>query len=83
MGESNVQHDQGKGYQQQPITFRRVSQSGQVEIKIEYLYTIPNTYNLVLNGAWHCSTVGLVEIIGHWIMSILTTFDGLFDLVFI
>ena len=28
-------------------TFRRVCQSGQVEIKIEYLYTIPNTYNLV------------------------------------
>ena len=54
-----VQHDQGEGYQQ-PLTFRRVSQSGQVEIKIEYLYPIPNTYNLVLNGAWHCSTVGLV-----------------------
>ena len=34
---------------QQPTTFRRVSQSGQVEIKIEYLYPIPNTYNL--NGA--------------------------------
>ena len=33
-----VQHDQGEGYQQ-PITFRRVSQSGQVEIKIEYLIT--------------------------------------------
>ena len=31
-----------------------------MEIKIEYLYPIPNTYNLVLNGAWHCSTVGLV-----------------------
>ena len=30
-----------------------------MEIKIEYLYSIPNTYNLVLNGAWHCSTVGL------------------------
>ena len=37
-----VQHDQGEGYQQ-PITFRRVSQSGQVEIKIEYLYPIPTT----------------------------------------
>ncbi len=24
-----------------------MSQSGQLEIKIEYLYTIPNTYNLV------------------------------------
>ena len=37
----------------------RVCQSGQVEIKIEYLYPIPipNTYNLVLNVAWHCSTV--------------------------
>ncbi len=31
-----------------------------MEIKIEYLYTIPNTYNLVLNGAGHCSTAGLV-----------------------
>ena len=31
--------------------FRRVSQSGQVEIKLEYLYTITNTYNLVLNKA--------------------------------
>ena len=45
-----VHHDQGEGYQQ-PITFSRVSQSGQVEIKIEYLYPIPNTYNLVLNVA--------------------------------
>ena len=25
-----------------------------------YLYPIPTTYNLVLNVAWHCSTVGLV-----------------------
>ena len=31
-----VQHDQGEGYQQ-PLTFRRLSQSGQVELKIEYL----------------------------------------------
>ena len=30
-----------------------------MEIKLEYLDTIPNTYNLVLNGAWHCSTIGL------------------------
>ena len=43
---ARVQHVQGEDYQQ-PITFRRVSQSGQLEIKIEYLYTIPNTYNLV------------------------------------
>ena len=34
------QHDQGEGYQQ-PITFRRMSQSGQVEIKIEYLIPTP------------------------------------------
>ena len=34
-----------------------------MEIWIEYLYTIPNTYNLVLNGAWQCSTVGLVIVI--------------------
>ena len=43
-------------------TFRRVSQSGQVEIKIGYLYSYtlyPNTYNLVY-GAWQCSTIGLV-----------------------
>ena len=33
--------------------------SGQVEINIEYLYPIPNTY-IVLNGAWHCSTVDLI-----------------------
>ena len=45
-----VQHDQGEGYQK-PITFRRVCQSGQVDIKIEYLYPIPNTYNLVLDFA--------------------------------
>ena len=45
-----VQHDQGEGYQQ-PITFRVVSQSSKVEIKIEYLNPVPNTYNLVLNGA--------------------------------
>ena len=38
----------------------RVSQSGQVEMKIGYLYSIYNTYNLVLKWAWHCSTVGLV-----------------------
>ena len=37
-----VQHDQGEGYQQ-PLTFRRVSQSGQVELKIEYLYLQPCT----------------------------------------
>ena len=55
-----VQHDQGEGCQQ-PITFRRVSQSGQMEIKIQYLYPITNTCNLILNGAWHCSTVGLVN----------------------
>ena len=36
-----VHHDQGEVYQK-PITFRRVSQSGQVEIKIECLYHIPN-----------------------------------------
>ena len=36
-----VQHDQGEVYQK-PITFRRVSQSGQVEIKIGYL----NSYTL-------------------------------------
>ena len=47
LGESNMIKE---GYQQ-PITFRRVSQSCQVEIKIEYLYPIPYTYNLVLNGA--------------------------------
>ena len=40
-----VQHDQ------QPITFRRVSQSDHVEIKIEYLYPIPKSYNLVPNRA--------------------------------
>ena len=45
---------------EKPKPFRQVSQSGQAEIKIEYLYPIPNTYNLVLNGAWHCSTMGLV-----------------------
>ena len=58
------QHDQGEGYQQ-PITFRRVNQSGLVEIKIGYLYpipNIPNTCNLVLNGARHCSTVGLISL---------------------
>ena len=33
------------------LGIRRVGQSGQVEIKIEYLYPVPNTYNLVLNGA--------------------------------
>ena len=48
-GQRQYQHG-GEGYQQ-PKTFRRVSQSGQVEIKIEYLYPIPNTCNLVLNGA--------------------------------
>ena len=37
-----VQHDQGEGYQQ-PLTFWRVSQSGQVELKIEYLYPISYT----------------------------------------
>ena len=37
-----VQHDGGEGYQK-PITFRRVCQSGQVEIKIEYLDPIPFT----------------------------------------
>ena len=37
-----VQHDQGEEYQQ-PITFRRISQSGQVEINIKYLYLIPTT----------------------------------------
>ncbi len=43
-----VQHYQGEGYQQ-PMPFRRESQSGQLEIKIEYLYSILNTsYNLVL-----------------------------------
>ena len=36
---------------EKPKPFRQVSQSGQAEIKIEYLYPIPNTYNLVLNGA--------------------------------
>ena len=30
------------------------------QLKIEYLNSIPNTYNLVLNRAWQCSTVGLV-----------------------
>ena len=38
-----AQHDQEEGYKQ-PITFRRVSQSGHVEIKIEYQYTIPTTF---------------------------------------
>ena len=46
-----VQHDQGEVYQK-PKTFSRVSQSGQVEIKIGYLYCQflypkPKTYNLV------------------------------------
>ncbi len=41
-----VQDDQREGYQQ-PLTFRRVSQSGQVELKIEYLYLhIPTTLYL-------------------------------------
>ena len=40
----DVQHDEGEGYQK-PITFRRVSQSGQVEIKIGYLYSY--TLNLI------------------------------------
>ena len=49
--QGGVQHDQGEVYQK-PITFSRVSQSGQVEIKIGYLYCQflypkPNTYNLV------------------------------------
>ena len=39
-----VQHDQGEVYQK-PITFSRVSQSGQVEIKIGYLYSY--TLNLI------------------------------------
>ena len=56
-GVVQLQHDQEEGYQQ-PITFRRVSLSGQVEIKIKYQYTIPST----LYGAWQCSTVGLVLI---------------------
>ena len=54
-----------------------------MEIKIEYLYPIPNTYNLVLNVAWHCSTIGLVESLNHvasqvsrppktWILILLT-----------
>ena len=47
-GESNMIKEK---FYQKPITFRRVSQSGKVEIKIEYLYPIPTTYNLVLNGA--------------------------------
>ena len=38
-------NDQGEGYQQ-PITYTRVSQSGQVEIKIEYQDTIPTTLYL-------------------------------------
>ena len=46
----DVQHDEGEGYQK-PITFMRVSQCGKVVIKIESLYPVPNTYNLVLNGA--------------------------------
>ena len=51
-GHEEVLHDQGEVYQQ-PITFRRVSQSGQVEIKIEYLYPItlypiPRTLYLTL-----------------------------------
>ena len=36
-GHGVVLHDQGEVYQK-PITFNRVSQSGQVEIKIGYLY---------------------------------------------
>ena len=35
----------GEGYQK-PIPFRIVNQIGQVEIKIEYLYHIPNTQYL-------------------------------------
>ena len=44
-----------------------------MEIKIEYLYPIPipNTYNLVLNVAWHCSTVGLVA---FWIDVAIKTY---------
>ena len=42
MGESNLIKEK---------VINNPSQSGQVEIKREYLYPIPNTYNLVLNGA--------------------------------
>ena len=37
-----------------------------MEIKIEYLYPIPTTYNLVLNGAWHCSTSSSFKCTYHW-----------------
>ena len=42
-----VQHDQGEDYQQ-PITFSRVSQSGQVELRIDTytLYLTPTTLYL-------------------------------------
>ena len=57
-----VQHDEGEGYQQPIKESKSELPSGN---KIEYLYPIPDTYNLVLNGAWHCSNVGLVLILTY------------------
>ena len=44
---TGVQHDQGKGYQQ-PIIYKRVIQSGRVEIKNQYLHHKPYLTHVII-----------------------------------